>query len=75
MQEIPKFHRDRPDLVKIFMALYRVENKNVDLVVTFNVPIASADGGVAAEAEVDRAKRDFLHLVETLEIVDFDLFA
>lgn len=54
------------------MALYRVKHKNVDLVVTFNIPIESEDGGAVKEEAV---QKDFENFVTSLQIVDFGLFA
>lgn len=57
------------------MALYRVESKNVDVVVTFNVPIKSEDGGAVGEQGWDAAQADFDAFAKSLRIVNYDLFA
>lgn len=57
------------------MALYRVEGKNVDLVLTMNVPIVSADGGAVGEIGIAPAKHDFETAARSLCIKDFSLFA
>ena len=44
-QQVAKYNRTASDDIQVFMALYRIEDKNVDLVLTMNVPIVSADGG------------------------------
>ena len=49
------------------MALFRIEEKDIDLVVTFNVPLAPLGEGIG--------KADFRTFVETLRIVDYGLFA
>lgn len=68
LQRIRKFNHATTDDVRIYMALFRIEKKDIDLVVTFNVPLESLDGeGIA--------KADFRTFVETLRIVDYDLFA
>jgi len=75
VQEVPKFNRRVPDEVHIFMALYRVEQKNIDLVVTSNVPTCSEDGGAVSEEGLAVARGHFDTFVRSLQIVDFGLFA
>jgi hypothetical protein len=75
VQHIPKFNRLTPDEVRIILALYRVENKNVDLVATINVPMISGDNGSVGEGEWESAKTDFEKFVTSLRIVDYGLFA
>lgn len=60
------------DDVRIFLALYRVEEKGVDLVLTLNFPMNVGQGGTRTEEE---AKRAFYSIATSLRIVDFDLFA
>ncbi|KAJ3511681.1 hypothetical protein NLJ89_g3954 [Agrocybe chaxingu] len=74
-QSVPKFNQSVPDQVNIYMALFRVQGKSVDLVVTFNVPTSSVDGGAVNNAGVERAEADFNQFVRSLRIVDFGLFA
>lgn len=74
-QYIQKFNREQKDQVHIFMALYRIEQKNVDLVVTFNVPIRSADAPPLEAEGLRLAEEDFKVFVRSLRIVDFGLFA
>ncbi|KAF9533377.1 hypothetical protein CPB83DRAFT_873476 [Crepidotus variabilis] len=75
LQMVPKFNQVTPDKVLIFMALFRVETKDIDLVVTFNVPIESIDGGATDAAGELRAEQDFNTFVQSLRILDFHLFA
>ncbi|GLB35333.1 putative ran-interacting Mog1 protein [Lyophyllum shimeji] len=75
VQEVPKFNRGIPDEVHVFMALYRVELKNIDLVVTFNVPTRSEDGGAVSAEGLATARVHFDTFVRSLQIVDFSLFA
>lgn len=75
IQSVPKFNRSSPDVVRIYMALFRVESKNVDLVVTFNVPIQTQDGIAVDAAGQTRAEADFTSFVESLVIINYDLFA
>ncbi|CAA7267637.1 unnamed protein product [Cyclocybe aegerita] len=74
-QSIPKFNQSVPDQVNIYMALFRIQDKSIDLVVTFNVPTSSVDGGAVNSTGVERAKADFSEFVSSLRIVDFGLFA
>lgn len=74
-QVVPKFNKVEPDLVHILMALRRVEGKNIDIVVTFNVPVKSADGGAVGDEGLRLAEEDFNIFVRSLQIVDFGLFS
>lgn len=75
MQQIAKFNRSDEDTVEILLVLYRVQSKNIDLVLTFNVPGAAQDGEAVGEAGRNSALRDFTAAVKSLKIVDFGLFA
>lgn len=74
-QTARKFNRKAPDTVHILMALYRVEQKKADLVVTFNIPIKSEDPGVVTESEMPTVKQHFDEIVKSLVIQDLNLFA
>ena len=74
-QTIQKFNSTSADEVRILLALYRVLGKNVDLVMTMNVPMVSADGGAVSEADWDQAKAAFEIAAKSLRIVDYGLFA
>jgi hypothetical protein len=74
-QHVAKFNRPTPDEVRIFLAVYRLPSKPIDLVLTFNVPVASQDDdGVVGEAGLLAAKTQFEAAVKSLKIIDFDLF-
>lgn len=75
VQMVPKFNHATPDEVEILMALFRVESKGIDLVLTFNVPLKSVDEGRANEVTVDRANADFDKFARSMLIVDFGVFA
>jgi hypothetical protein len=75
VQRVQKFNRTQPDEVKILMALYRVEEKAIDLVVTFNVPVIAEDGGAVGPDGLKASKEQFDTFVRSLRIVDFGLFA
>ncbi|KAK0210557.1 hypothetical protein DFS33DRAFT_301213 [Desarmillaria ectypa] len=74
-QAVRKFNQATPDQVLILMAVYRIEEKGIDLVVTFNVPLQFNDGGGVREAGRDIARTQFDTFVRSLTIVDFGLFA
>jgi hypothetical protein len=65
------------DQVDIFLGVFRVESKGVDLVVTFNVPIKSEldTGTIKSEEDMNKIRSDFETFVRTLTIQDFGLFA
>ena len=75
VQLVDKFNHTTPDRVQIFMALYRIESKAIDLVLTFNVPLDSVDKGKADDTTVEKAEVDFDAFVRSLHIVDCGLFA
>lgn len=75
VQHIRKFNRQHPDEVRIAMCIYRVQEKNIDLVVTTNVPMISDDGGAVDEQGWIDAKADFDTMIKSLRIVDFGLFS
>ena len=74
-QHVRKFNRKHSDEVRIAMCIYRVQEKNIDLVVTTNVPMISDDGGAVGEQGWADAKVDFDAMIKSLKIVDFGLFA
>ncbi|KAG6829988.1 hypothetical protein H0H87_009595 [Tephrocybe sp. NHM501043] len=75
VQSVPKFNRTKPDEVQILMALYRIEQKDIDLVVTFNIPIKTEDdeGAVPSEREAI-ARKQFDAFARSLKIVNYGLF-
>jgi len=74
-QSVQKFNHSTPDKVRILMALFRIESKPVDLVVTFNIPLEAVDGGAVSNEDLEKVQIDFNNIVRTLRIVDFGLFA
>ena len=72
VQHVQKFNRTTLDEVHILMAIFRVDDKNVDLVVTFNVPVPSDDN--SAHEGLASARTEFETFVRSLRIIDFDLF-
>ncbi|KAJ7098130.1 hypothetical protein B0H15DRAFT_772911 [Mycena belliarum] len=74
VQTVPKFNLATPDQVRILMALFRVEDKHVDLVVTFNAPVVSQDDGALSEDGWAAMQLHFDAFIRSLRIVDFGLF-
>jgi len=74
-QLVKKFNRTTADRVKIYMAVFRVAAKEIDVVVTFNVPTDSVDGGAVGGQGLARAEEDFEAFVRSFTIKDFSLFA
>jgi len=75
-QSIRKFNKPDPDEVRIAMALYRIEGKNSDVVMTMNFPVKEVSGSVP---ETDRGwefwRIVFMTAVQSFTIDDFNLFA
>ncbi len=74
-QLVPKFNKTVPDEVQILLALYRIPSKNVDLVMTMNVPTRTVEGDAVSGDELAAATREFDIAALSLTIVDFGLFA
>jgi len=74
-QMVPKFNHTTPDKVQILMALFRIESKHIDLIVTFNVPLEAVDGRAVNSQDMERVILDFDIFSRSLRIVDFGLFA
>lgn len=75
-QTVAKYNCTTPDEVEILLALFRIAEKNVDLVLSFNVPTAIANGeGAIGEAGQERVRVVFDEAVRSLKIVDLGLFA
>lgn len=74
-QYVPKFNKTALDRVEILMAVFRVEDKATDVVVTFNVPLEAADGGSVSGSELPKFESDFEAFIKSFRIVDFGLFA
>ncbi|KAG6919999.1 hypothetical protein DXG01_013348 [Tephrocybe rancida] len=74
-QAVPKFNHAHPDEVHVFMALYRVAIKGIDLVVTFNVPTKTGDESEVSPEGLVVAQGHFNELARSLQIIDDGLFA
>ncbi|KAI0340604.1 Mog1p/PsbP-like protein [Trametopsis cervina] len=75
IQAVPKFNSTTSDEVFIHLALYRIASKNVDLVMTMNIPVRTSDDGAVNEEHRATAEHEFDAAVSSLNIVDFGLFA
>ena len=74
-QGVRKFNRASVDDVRISLALYRLEHKGVDLVLSLNFPMRTEDAVVRTEEQYDTAKETFRSIATSLHIVDLGLFA
>jgi len=74
-QSVSKFNAAEPDEVQILLALYRVESKNVDFVMTMNVPTKTLDGDAVTPAGLTEATQVFETAAPSLKIIDYGLFA
>lgn len=73
-QGVKKFNRTSVDDVRIFVALYRLKEKSVDLVLSLNFPVSTRNGVIRTEEECNTAKEMFLSIATSLHVVDFGLF-
>ncbi|EIW60576.1 Mog1p/PsbP-like protein [Trametes versicolor FP-101664 SS1] len=74
-QAVQKFNTATADEVRILLALYRVSEKKVDLVMTMNAPMTGSDGDAITEKEWGTARDAFNTAARSLRIVDYGLFA
>ena len=74
-QGVRKFNRTSVDDVRIFLALYRLEKRGVDLVLSLNFPMSTSDGVVRTEEQYSTAKETFRFIATSFRIIDLKLFA
>jgi len=72
-QLVCKFNSTESHKICILLAVFRVESKKVDLVLSMNIPPDIAEDG-ASHAQYQRAQGDFEIAVKSLQINDFGLF-
>lgn len=60
--------------LRTLFALFRIKGKNHDVVVSFSIPIETHERNGAVTAEQEQ-ESDFYRVVESLRIVDYNLFA
>lgn len=73
-QSIRKFNSTAPDQIRILLAIYRVEEKNVDVVMTMNAPMQAVAGDAISEDQWTEAKEAFSVAARSLRILDPTLF-
>jgi len=75
-QRIQKFNRLTMDDVLIYVAVFRLDTYNVDIVFSCNMPIRTGNPNttITEDREVDHATEAFEHAVNSLKIVDYSLF-
>jgi len=65
--------------IRTLIALFRVKGKKHDVVVSFNVPTDTGEGpgknGAVTVEQAQSIESDFYRAVDSLEIVDYNLFA
>jgi len=72
-QLVRKFNSAVLDTIHILLAVFRIESKNVDLVLSMNIPLETVEGKVD-DAKYQQARLDFDTAVKSLRILDFGLF-
>jgi hypothetical protein len=72
-QLVRKFNSAVLDTIYILLAVFRIESKNVDLVLSMNIPLETVEGK-ADDAKCQQAQLDFDTAVKSLRILDFGLF-
>ena len=73
-QGVKKFNKTSVDDLRIFVALYRLEERGVDIVLSLNFPMNISDGVFRTEEQYNTAKEMFLFIVTSFHIDDFSLF-
>jgi hypothetical protein len=71
-QLVRKFNRTTADEVRILVALFRVDGKASDIVLSVNIPASSNGDDSATFVQTSLA---FHKVVQTFKILDFGLFA
>jgi hypothetical protein len=74
MQKVRKFNAVEEDIVFILMAIFRLESRGVDLVLTENVPL-SRDSSSLNEERIETTRKTFCEIAQSLSILNYDLFA
>lgn len=75
-QTVGKFNSTIPDHVRLFVALFRIKVKRVDLVLTVNIPTSTAgDSQRDDDVLLQNSRQTFDRAAGSLKILDSDLFA
>lgn len=73
-QGVKKFNRTSVDDLRIFMALFRLKKRNVDIVLSLNFPMNAGDGVVRTEEQCNTVKETFLSIAASFHVADYSLF-
>ncbi len=73
-QGVKKFNKASADDLRIFVALYRLKERSVDLVLSLNFPMNTNEGVTRTDEQYNTAKETFLSIATSLHVVDFSLF-
>ncbi len=73
-QGVRKFNKTSVDDLRIFMALYRLKRRGVDLVLSLNYPMNTSEGVTRTEEQYNTAKETFLSIAASFHVIDFRLF-
>ena len=74
-QQVQKFNRIVPDAVHILVAVYRIPGKNIDLVLSANLPEKTEFNTGLTPQQLQDGKDAFGVAARSLKIVNFSLFA
>jgi hypothetical protein len=75
-QTVAKYNHTTPDEAEILLAMFRIAENDVDLVLSFNLHSVTANGeGAVDEAGQERVRAVFDETIRSLKVVDFGLFA
>lgn len=72
-QLVCKFNSAVLHTIHVLLAVFRIESKNVDLVLSMNIPLGAVEDRID-DAKYQQAQLDFDTAVESLRILDFRLF-
>lgn len=74
-QLVRKFNHAQPDELRILLAVYRLQDKDVDLVMSINIPLKTSNGAIVSDGQFAAAQEIFSVAARSLRIVDHGLFA
>jgi len=75
-QRTQKFNHPTEDDVLIYVALFRLDKYNVDIIFSCNIPVRTGNPATktAGDQEVEVITAAFEHTVNAFKIVDYSLF-
>jgi len=76
IQHIQKFNRVAGDDVLIYLALFRLEKYNIDIILSCNIPVRTGnpETTITGNHDLDDARAVFEHAANSFTIEDYDLF-